>query len=726
MQATQSAETNELPGFDPAPVFHDDPLRECLSIITRLHGNPLSADALGAGMPLKDNRFTPALFIRAADEQGYSARILKRSLKRIPRLVLPAVLILKEQLACVVTGFSAQGIEVIFPESGFGATTISLVDLKKQYSGYCIFVQPRPKADERTGEQRYRPPLFWFWGTLWRFRGYYMEAMMAAALVNSMALATSLFIMNVYDRVIPNNALETLTVLAMGVLIAVGFEFLGRSLRGYFIDTAGKKVDLLLAATLFHQALGIRMEARPQSSGMFAAHLREYESLRDFFTSATLTTFSDLPFVFLFIWVISLVGGPLYVVPLLALPAILIAGLLLQIPLAIIMRRYMHESALRHGVLVEAVEGMETLKSLGAEGKVQRRWENYTALTGISSAQTRTLSTIMINFTILVQQLVTVTVVIWGVHLAGAGELTLGALIASVILSGRGLAPLGQVAGLMTRYQQARTSLQILDGMMRKPLERPPRQSFLHRPELRGDIELRDVTFSYPQAQTEALKGVNLKITAGERIGILGRVGSGKSTLLKLLLGLYQAGGGSILLDDADLQQIDPADLRNNLSYVSQDVRLFFGTLRDNVTLGAPLADDREILLAAQKAGLARLVNEHPMGFDMPVGEGGEGLSGGQRQAVAIARALLRNTPVLLLDEPSAHMDHSTEQAFNRALAADLGGRTLLLVTHKPAMLNLVERLVVIEDGRVLADGPKDKVLQALSQPAARQPQPVA
>jgi len=294
-----------------------------------------------------------------------------------------------------------------------------------------------------------------------------------------------------------------------------------------------------------------------------------------------------------------------------------------------------------------------------------------------------------------------------------------------VILSGRGLAPLGQIAGLMTRYQQARTSLQLLDEVMRKPLERPPGRSFLHRPQLRGEIDFRDVKFTYPQAQIEALKGVSLHISPGEKVGILGRVGSGKSTLLKLLCGLYQPTAGSILLDAADVQQIDPADLRHNMSLVSQDVRLFFGTLRDNVTLGAPLADDEDILEAAEKAGLTRLVNQHPMGFDMPIGEAGEGLSGGQRQAVAIARALLRKTPILLLDEPSAHMDHSTEQAFNRALAADLAGRTLLLVTHKPAMLNLVERLIVFEDGRVLADGPRDKVLAALTQAAPRSPQQV-
>ncbi len=722
MQVIQNAETIEQSGFEPSSYSHDDPLRECLSIITRLNGHPISADALGAGLPLKDNRFTPALFIRSADEQGYSARILKRNLKRIPKLVLPVVLILKEQLACVVTGFSAEGIQVIFPESGFGETTISLVELKKQYSGYCIFTQPQPKTDDRTGEHRYRPPRFWFWGTLLKFRGYYMEALVAAALVNSMALATSLFIMNVYDRVVPNNAMETLTVLAIGVLFAVGFEFLGRGLRGYFIDTAGKKVDLLLAATLFRQAMGIRMEARPQSSGMFAAHLREYESLRDFFTSATLATFSDIPFILLFIWVISLIGGPLFWVPVLALPVIILAGLILQIPLAIIMRRYMRESALRHGVLVEAVEGMETLKSLSAEGSVQRRWENYTALTGTSSAQTRTLSTIMMNFTILVQQIVTIALVVWGVQLAGEGQLTLGALIACVILSGRGLAPLAQLAGLMTRYQQAQASMQVLDGVMRKPLERPPGRNFLHRPELSGAMEFRDLKFTYPEAQTEALKGISLRIAAGERVGILGRVGSGKSTLLKLLLGLYQPSSGSILLDEADLQQIDPADLRNNMSWVGQDVRLFFGTLRENVTLGAPLADDRAILDAAEKSGMSRLVNQHPMGFDMPVGEGGEGLSGGQRQSVAIARALLCNSPILLLDEPSSHMDHSTEQAFNRALASDLEGRTLLLVTHKPSMLNLVDRLIVIEDGQIFADGPKAKVLQALSQPVSQHP----
>ncbi len=721
MVATNASDIGPAgPENTPRQGRHNDPLLDCLAILTRLHGRPMSAEALAAGMPLAEHRFTPSLFIRAAERHGYSARALKRPVERISNMVLPAILLLKDAGACVLTSLDtrARSAAVIIPETGIGTKSVPLDELKEQYSGYCIFVQPRPRTDERVHEERPRPGRFWFWGTLWRFKRYYLEAIVAAAVINILALATSLFIMNVYDRVVPNNVMETLLVLAIGVLTAIGFEFLARTMRGYFIDVSGKKADLLLAGVLFQQALGLRMEARPAIAGTFAAQLREYETLRDFFTSATLTTISDLPFVFFFIWIISLIGGPLYQVPLLAVPLVVIAGLIAQIPLAMIMRRYMRETALRHGVLVEAVEGMETLKSHSAEGIMQGRWENYTALTGKTATRSRLVSSLVVNFALLVQQAVTVIVVFWGVSLISEGALTVGGLIACVILSGRALAPLSQVAGLLARYQHARAALFMLDEIMHRPVERPAGRSFLHRPDLSGQLEFSEVSFAYPGQKIAALDKVSLHIRPGERVGILGRVGSGKSTLLRLLMGLYQPVSGAVLADGADIQQLDPTDLRRNLGYVSQDVRLFFGTLRDNVALGWPLAGDREVLEVARITGLDYLVARHPQGFDMTVGEGGEGLSGGQRQAVAIARALLPAPPILLLDEPTSSMDHSTEQTILAHLRRYLQGKTLVLVTHKPSMLALVERLIVLDQGRVVADGPRDKVLRALATPA--------
>jgi ATP-binding cassette subfamily C protein LapB len=696
----------------------DDPLLECLAILTRLHGRPVSADALAAGLPLENHRLTASLFVRAAELHGYAARVLKRALPRISNLVLPAVLLLKDGRACVLTRLErGDSAEVILPETGAAAKRVAVPELAASYSGYCIFVQPRPLGDQRAAEDAPQPTRWWFWGTLWRFRSYYLETVIAASMINVLALATSLFIMNVYDRVVPNNAEATLWVLAAGVGLAVGFEFVARTLRGYVLDVVGRKVDLLLASHLFRQALGMRMEARPASAGAFAANLRELESLRDFFTSATLTTVTDLPFVFLFTWIIGLIGGPLALVPLLAIPVLLVVGLLAQFPLARLMQRHLAESAARHGVLVEAVEGVETLKALSAEGSLQRRWEEYTALTAQTALRSRFISALLVNLSMLTQQAVTILLVVWGVYLIAEGELTVGGLIACTILAGRALAPLGQLAGLLTRYQHARSALLTLNRIMKLPNERPEGRSFLHRPTLKGQFEFAGVAFTYPRSKLGVLNGVSFRIAAGEHVALVGRVGSGKSTTLRLMMGLYESTGGSVLVDGTDIQQIDPADLRRNVGYVSQDVRLFYGTLRENLTMGAPLADEEAILTATRISGLDRLVSGHPLGFDLQVGERAEALSGGQKQSVAIARALLSAPQAYLLDEPTNSMDHNTEQAFIAHFRKVIRGRTLVLATHKPAMLELVERLIVLDAGKVVADGPRDVVLKALTQP---------
>jgi len=720
MAATPRASVDAAPDLaELSTRRRDDPLLDCLAVLTRLHGRPVSAEALAAGLPIGEHGMTPALFVRAAQRQGFAARVLRRPLARISNLVLPAVLVLEKGRACVLTRLERRrSARVILPESGAGETTVALKDLKRDYAGYCIFAQPEPRPDTRTGEAADLPSgRFWFWGTLWRFRRYYGEAIVATCLVNVLAVATALFIMNVYDRVVPNNATETLVVLATGTAIAIGFEFLARNLRAYFLEVSGKKADLLLASRLFQQALALRMDVRPGSAGAFAAQLREFEALRDFCSSATLTVVADLPFVFFFIWVVSLIGGPLYQVPLLAVPLVVGVGLLAQIPLAWLMRRNLRESALRHGLLVEAIEGTEALKALNAEGVMQRRWEDYNALTGRSSARARTVSGLVVHFATLATQVVTVLVVVWGVHLIGEGTISVGALIAAVILSGRAMAPLGQVAGLLARYQHARAAYFTLNELMRRPVERPRGRSFLHRERIEGAIELGDVQFTYPGSRVPALRGVSASIGAGEHVAVLGRVGSGKSTLLRLLMGFYRPAQGSILLDGTDLEQYDPVDLRRNVAYVAQDVRLFHGTLRENVTLGAPWADDASVLRVARLAGLDQMVARHPDGFDMVLAEGGGGLSGGQRQAVALARALLLAPPVLLLDEPTSAMDSNAEQAFIRELGAFAKGRTLLLVTHKPTMLALVDRVIVLDGGRAVADGPRDRVLQALTRP---------
>ena len=606
--------------------------------------------------------------------------------------------------------------EVVLPESGFGAREIELVDLKSSYSGYAIFTQEELRPDEsRIGGPEIRRNRFWFWGTLAAYWPYYFEAVIAGVLVNLLAVATALFIMNVYDRVVPNNAFETLVVLATGTAFAVGFEFLARNLRAYFLDSAGRKADLVLASQIFAQAMGLKMAARPPSAGAFAAQLRDFESLRDFISSATLAVLMDIPFVAFFIFIIALIGGPLYLVPFVAVPVVITIGLLAQIPLSIVTRANLREAALRHGLLVESLEGVDTLKAMRAEGQVQRRYEDYSALTGRNAHRARTISAVVVNFTMLVQQMVTIGIVFWGVHLIAAGELTVGALIACVILTGRGLAPLHQVASLMTRYQHARASYFTLNGMMRNPVERPRGKRFTHHGEIRGEVAMQNVRFTYPNGAMESLSEVNFSLAAGEHAAILGKIGSGKSTLLRLIMGLYDSDEGKVLIDGADVAQFDPADLRGCIGYVAQDPTLFYGTLRDNIALGRPHADDAALLKAARMAGLAALIDAHPDGLQLPLGERGNGLSGGQRQAVANARAFLLEPEILLLDEPTSAMDHSAEQHMIAQLMDYCRDRTLILVTHKPAMLNLVSRIIVVDGGRVVMDGPREDVLQQLT-----------
>lgn len=694
----------------------DDPLTNCLVILTRLQHQPHSAQALTAGLPLEQSRLTPELFVRAAARANLASRIVKRPLAEISNLTLPAVLLLNGNQACVLLQREESGLlRIIQPESGDGEVTIEQGALEERYTGYAIFVRPTYKFDERVNTVPLPRGVHWFWGTLRQSWPIYAEVLIASFLINMFALVMPLFVMNVYDRVVPNQTFETLWVLSIGAGIVFLFDLLMRSLRGYFIDIAGKKVDILLSATIFEKILGIRMEARPPSVGAFANNLQEFESFREFLTSATIATLIDLPFVVLFLLIVWWIGGLIVIVPLIAIPLILIASLALQGPLSRVIGETFRASTQRQATLIETLAGLETIKTLNAEGPAQRRWEQVIGRIGTLSLTARLLSAASVNASVFIQQLAYVGVVIVGVYLISDKSLSLGALIGCTILTGRMLAPLSQVAALSTRFHHARTALMSLNRIMNLPVEHPPGKQFVHRPGFEGAIEFRDISFAYPGQQVEALSKVSFKIAAGEKVGIIGRIGSGKSTIEKLILGLYLPTSGSIWINGVDQQQIDPADLRRNIGYVAQDPVLMFGSVKENIVLGAPYVDDQAMLRAAEIAGVTDFVNRHPQGFDMPVGERGDGLSGGQRQSVAIARSLLLEPAILLLDEPTNSLDNRSEDNFKTRLKPHLAGRSLILVTHRASMLTLVDRLIIVEGGRIVADGPKEQVLDALS-----------
>ncbi len=694
----------------------DDCLLRALETLTQLHERPTSGQALAAGLPLPaDGLMTPALAPRALERAGLSARLVRRPIPAIDALSMPCILFLKDRRCVLLVEREGALLRVIVPETGRGVIEVELAELERRYDGHALFARPEigyEQRDRPIAEERKR---HWFWSTLLRQWPTYAEVMIAAVMINVFALASPLFVMNVYDRVVPNNALDTLWVLALGVGIVFAFDFLLKTLRGYFIDTAGRIADIRLASRIFEQVLGIRMAARPASAGAFANNLREFESLRDFFTSATVTTLVDLPFVLFFITIVWLIGGPVALVPALAVPLVIGVGLLMQIPLNRVVRRTFKESAAKHGVLVEAINGLETIKSIGAESRLQRGWERYVAATAESANRSRFLSAVTVNVAGLAANLVTVAVVVVGVYRIGEGLMTVGALVACTIISGRAMAPLGQVAGLLTRYHQAKMSYDTLNRVMAMPIERSPDMRFLDRPRLGGTIEFKNVTLTYPGQKIPALSDVGFRVERGERVGLIGRIGSGKTTIEKLVLGLYTPEKGAVLLDGTDLRQLDPADLRRNIGCVPQDVFLFQGSVRENITMGASFADDAAVLRAAEISGVEDFVSRHPLGYDMPVGERGDLLSGGQRQAIALARALLLDPSILMLDEPTSAMDNGAENRFKTRLGEELGGRTLLLVTHRASLLGLVDRLIVMDGGRVVADGPRDQVLKALA-----------
>jgi ATP-binding cassette subfamily C protein LapB len=657
------------------------------------------------------------MFIRAAKRIDLAARLTRRPLDGISNLVLPAVLLLSGERACILERVDTSGTaRIIVPESVDGVRELPLSVLAKEYSGYTIFVQRRHRFDERTAGPLLSDQKHWFRNTLMDSLPVYGEVFIAALLINLFALATPLFIMNVYDRVVPNHAIETLWVLAAGISIVYVFELVMRSLRGYFLDIAGKRADIVLSSRVYERMLGTRMSARPKSVGATANSLHEFDIFREFFTSITLTALIDLPFVILFIFTIWLIGGSLAIVPIIVLPLSLSLAYAIHRTIAGNITELQRHSSQKQATLIETLTGIETIKSLGAEGAAQQRWEQLTGIIAQLGLRTRFLSTTAINFTLFMQQIASVAVIAYGVYLIADGELSIGGLIASTILTSRALAPLAQLAGTLTRYNQAQSAYAATDAMLHLPVERPAGKQFLDRPLIKGDIEFRNVCFSYPDQDLVALDGISFRVAAGEHAAIIGRIGSGKSTIERLVLGLYEPASGSILIDGTDSRQLDPADLRRNIGYVPQDTFLFYGSVRDNIITGMPHAEDSAILAAATIAGVADFVDQHPSGYDMQVGERGERLSGGQRQSIAVARALLRDPPILVMDEPSNAMDNTTEEQFKSRLSRWSAGKTLLIVTHRASLLSLVDRVIVMDNGRIIADGPKERVLDALRQ----------
>ncbi len=697
---------------------HDDPLLDCLMQLAKLHGRPATRTNLSSGLPLVHNRLTVELFSRAADRAGLSSRILRRSLDRITNMQLPVVLLLNERKACILVAIEDGGrqLRILLPETGMGEKTVTKKELEDIYTGYGIFVRPKFRIDRQTVDE-ISPTTSkrgWFWGTIFESWRIYRDVFIASFLINVFGLASPFFVLNVYDRVIPNSAFETLWVLAVGISVIYVFAVIMRGLRGYFVDEAGKKANLKISAALFQKVLGLRMEARPQSIGSFSRNLQEFESIRDFITSFSITALIDMPFVVLALLVIWYLGGIIVLVQIVSIVLLLAYAFFIQVPLQKAVEQSFQASSQKNAILVEGLTGLETIKMLGAESQIQRAWEEAVSYIAKWSARSRFLSSSVNHFSFFVQSMSVVGVVVVGVYMIANGNLSQGGLIALVILSRQAIAPMSQVVGLATRYHRARAALKTLNRIMELPVERPEGKTFLHRSQIEGAIELKNLTFAYPNQTVKILNNISLKIKPAEKVGIIGPIGSGKTTLGKLVLGLYEPLSGMVSMDGTDIRQIDPADLRHSIGYVSQDITLFRGTIRENITMGTHDIDDNTILRAAELTGVNEFVKKHSMGFDMEVGELGRGLSGGQRQCVALARAMLLDPPVLVLDEPTSNMDNRTEVLLRDNLSRVIENKTMILITHRASLLEMVDRLIVIDNGTVVADGPKVSVLEAL------------
>ncbi len=689
-----------------------------MAILTRYYGNPYSSESLVSGLPLEKGRLTPDLFIRAASRAGLSSKLQTRELSSISSLVVPAVLLLKGRKACILVDINHDKgyARVIIPDAGEGVKQITIEALAEYYIGHVIYIREKHRYDQRTPESLNVRSRHWFWGTIlgsWRI---YRDVLFASLLINMFAIASPLFVMNVYDRVVPNQAFDTLWVLAVGAFIVFSFDFLLKIVRGYFIDLAGKKSDILLSARIMERVMGLSMSVRPASVGSFAKNLQEFESIREFITSSTVTALVDLPFTVIILFVIFILGGPVAIIPFAGMAIIGIYSYAIQGPLRNSVEKTLRSSSQKNATLIESLSGMEALKIAQAEGDVQYKWEKVVGHIATWGIKTKLLSSSASTFSAYIQQMANIGMVITGVYLITEGDLSMGGLIASVMLSGRCMAPMAQVAGLATRYNQAKSALDGLNQVMGMPMERSAERDYVHRPDLKGNLEFDAVDFKYPEEEIHALRDITLNIKAGEKVAIIGRIGSGKTTIEKLILGLYEPESGAIRVDGVDLRQINPTDLRRCIGCVSQDITLFYGSIKDNITLGASYVDDAVLLRAAEIAGVTEFANKHPQGLDMNVGERGQNLSGGQRQSIAMARALLMDPPILVLDEPSSSMDNTTELRIKQQLTERSKDKTLILVTHKASMLELVDRLIVLDNGRIVADGPKDQVHAALKQ----------
>ena len=692
-----------------------DTLLECLLFLAKYHKRETSAESLKFNLPTHKRSLSVDMFVESGNRIGLVSKIVKRKITKLTKLALPAVLILDKNRSCVLLDYDEkdQLAKVIMPGLSSGETIISLEKLNSEYTGNLIIIKPEFNFNNRIEKEvLVESPKQWFWGTLFRNKGIYKQVIIVSLFINLFILATPLFTMNVYDRVLPNNAIETMWALFIGISFVMLFDFILKVLRSYFLGIASKRTDTIISNKIFNQVLNIKIDSKPASTGQFVSRLQSFESVREFFTSATVAAFVDFPFVIIFVLVIFYISGPLAYITIFTVLISLLVSWYMQRPLKALIEKSVKEEQIKHTTLIETVTGLEIIKSVRAQNGMRTNWDQSVNKTVHYADKGHFLSQSITFFTAFISQFSNIAIVAGGVYLAGEGEITMGAIIASMILNGRVIAPVSQLVGLIIKFDKTMLSLNNLDEVMKMPVEKE-NKTYISRPQLKGKIELKDVNFSYKDQNHQTLKNINLTIKEGEKVAILGKIGSGKSTLLKLILNLYEPKSGSILIDEVDTRQIDPIDLRQAVGCVPQEPFLFMGTIKDNITIGEQYISDEELLEVSKIAGLDEFLGKHEAGFDLMVGERGEGLSGGERQSVTLARALVSNPNIIMLDEPTNSMDRQTEKAFINKIEKIIDEKTLVIVTHKTSLLHLVDRVIILENGQISFDGSKDELFKS-------------
>lgn len=628
---------------------------------------------------------------------------------------LPVVIEFKDGQVAVIEKVDQQGNASLQLSGDQGLSqTFDLKSLQANAKQIFIFRPETSIPDARVDEYIKPYEQSWFWSIVLKDWKRYTDIMLASMIANILALATIIFSMQVYDRVVPAQSIPTLWVLAGGVLIAAIFEFTLRVARVYLSDIIGKRADLKISDRVFGHALRIRNKDRSKSTGSFISQIRELEGVRELVTSTTISAIADLPFFFLFLAIFWVIGGNLFWVMLIVVPLMIIPSILAQKKLAQLAQEGMREGAIRNAILVEAVQGIEDIKLLRAEARFQNQWNHMNEVSADISMRQRKITGWLNAWTQKIQGLTYAVVVLVGCFAVMKGDMTTGALVACSILSSRMLGPISQITGVLGRWQQAKVAKQGLDELMKKPVDRPDRAQLIHRPTILGEYEFKGVLFKYSEDDPRPSVVIpQLKIKAGEKIAILGRNGAGKSTLLQLLAGMQTPVQGKISLDGIDQNLIDPDDIRRDLTLLNQNAQLFYGTIRENLTLGAPLATDHDIINALKLTNALEIVEQKKEGLDHIVLEGGVGFSGGQKQSLLLARSILRNPNILLLDEPTAALDDVSERTLINNLKEWSAHRTLVIATHRPAVLQLVNRIIVIHEGKIVKDGPRNEILNS-------------